>query len=56
MRRQADVKLRPRAGQTIIFRAWDPHAVEKVVGERDRITSAAFLGYRAENAPLALFA
>jgi hypothetical protein len=51
-----DFKTRPLRGQTVIFRAWEPHAVEPVAGEGDRITNAAFLGFKDFDTPLAQFA
>lgn len=53
---QPDYKTRPGAGQTVLFRAWEPHAVEPLSGDGDRITKAAFLGFRGFDEPLLQFA
>lgn len=52
----ADLTLRPEEGQAVLFRAWEPHAVEPVGGSGDRITNAAFLAVGEGERPLARFA
>ena len=51
-----DLRLRPDKGQAVIFRAWEPHAVEPLRGEGDRITNAAFFGIPDASAAAAVFA
>jgi hypothetical protein len=53
---EANLKLRPARGSTVLFRAWEPHAVESVAGHGDRITNAAFLGFEDFDRPLLQFA
>jgi hypothetical protein len=38
----ADLVIRPRCGQAILFDAFKPHAVEEVGGEGERVTNATF--------------
>lgn len=52
----ADLTIRPEVGQMILFRAWEPHAVEPIGGGGDRITNGAFVCARGDEAPLAVFA
>jgi hypothetical protein len=53
---EPDLRLRPKKGQAVIFRAWEPHAVEPLRGEGDRITNAAFFGIADLSTPAAVFA
>ncbi|GAA0317819.1 hypothetical protein GCM10009087_30240 [Sphingomonas oligophenolica] len=53
---EPDLRIRPAAGQAIIFDASRPHAVEPVAGRGERITNASFLGYAGDDAPLFQFA
>jgi len=52
----ADLIIRPRRGQGILFDASKPHAVETVGGEGERITNASFFGYAGEESALYHFA
>lgn len=52
----ADLTLKPKKGQAVLFRAWEPHAVEPVSGAVDRITNAAFLAVGGAGRSLAQFA
>lgn len=53
---EPDLRIRPRAGQAILFDASRPHAVEPVAGHGERITDASFYGYAGDDAPLFQFA
>lgn len=53
---EPDLRIRPQAGQTILFDASRPHAVEPVAGRGERITDASFFAYASDDAPLFQFA
>jgi hypothetical protein len=53
---EPDLRIRPAAGQAIMFDASRPHAVEAVAGHGERITDASFYGYVGDDAPLFQFA
>jgi len=52
----ADLTIRPRPGQVILFDASRPHAVEAVAGKGERVTNASFYAYAGDAAPLFTFA